>query len=69
MLSSIPNYSDEEISDLLNKSGVANDVGHYKEGVLHTAITSRDELIRLINLVVDEAYNWGYEDGSRTNYN
>jgi hypothetical protein len=38
------------IDDLLNESGVWNELAHVENGDLHTAITSREELEKLIEL-------------------
>jgi len=48
-----------DIKQWLFDSGVANELGHWENEELQTAITSREELEKLIEL----AYNAGLEDG------
>lgn len=49
-----------EIDDLLCESGVWNTFAHVADGNLHTAITSYEELVRLIELAYDKgmSYLW-----------
>jgi predicted transport protein len=49
----------KDIDDFLTISGVWNDLGHFENGDLTTAITSREELEKLIEL----AYEAGFKDG------
>ena len=51
--------TDKDFEFILNESGVANELGHYENGRLHTAITSRGELEDL----VQRAYDIGFQDG------
>ena len=51
--------TEEVIESILHESKVANEIGHYENGKLHTAITSRDELEDLIQ----RAYDLGFADG------
>jgi predicted transport protein len=53
--------TNEDIKLWLKESGVANELGHYENGELHTAITSLEELTYLIEL----AYYAGETDGRR----
>lgn len=39
-----------EIDNLLVEAGVWNEFSHVEDGDLHTAITSYEELVKLINL-------------------
>jgi hypothetical protein len=48
---------------LLLESGVANDLSHYEDGKLHTAITSIEELKKLIRLAYDAGTDAGYSVG------
>lgn len=48
-----------DIDDFLTRSGVWNELCHCEDGDLHTAITSREELEKLIEL----AYDAGFKDG------
>jgi len=44
------------VNELLVKSGVDNDLGHHENGELHTAITSREELLKLIYLAFEAGW-------------
>lgn len=55
-----------EFNKLLLDSGVDNELAHYdhnqcNEYILHTAVTSRDELIKLVELV-EQRYETKKED-------
>jgi len=52
-------YTEEQEINWLHKSKVANDLGHYEDGKLNTAVTSLAELRALIEL----AYDQGMQDG------
>lgn len=49
------------IDNMLLESGVWNDYAHVENGDLITAITSYDELVKLITL----AYEIGYDEGRK----
>ncbi len=49
----------DTVEKLLKESGVANDLSHYENGKLHTAITSINEL----KLLITKTYCIGYENG------
>lgn len=51
---------ENEFMDLLHESGVANEFAHWEDGEFVTAITSKDELRKLVEL----AYREGLEKGS-----
>jgi hypothetical protein len=54
--------NEKQIRALLIASGVDNGLGHHEDGKLVTAITSYEELERLVQLVYDMAYIEGVYD-------
>lgn len=50
--------------ELLSKSGVANELGHYEDGKLQTAVTSVDELRELVQLAFGQGMIAAIEDAS-----
>lgn len=51
-------FDENEIRTWLLESGVDNGLGHYENGKLQTAITSYEELVKLIEI----AYTKGFDD-------
>lgn len=51
------------IDDMLTESNVWNDLAHVEDGDLHTAITSREELEKLIRLAYEYGLDIGYDKG------